>query len=87
MLLEIEKEVDNLLLEIDEIENSGKVRGIKTRKEKIDKLKRRKLKIENYAKMIYVGLSRPKHFLCVAIEDERFKNLTINKDIWQVVSV
>ncbi|MEZ8769117.1 UvrD-helicase domain-containing protein [Vibrio alginolyticus] len=87
MLLEIEKEVDNLLLEIDEIEKSGKVRGIKTRKEKIDKLKRRKLKIENYAKMIYVGLSRPKHFLCVAIEDERFKNLTINKDIWQVVTV
>ncbi|MFA0132188.1 UvrD-helicase domain-containing protein [Vibrio splendidus] len=87
MILEVEKEVGNLLLEIEEIEKCGKVRGIKIRKGKIDKLRRRQLKIENYAKMIYVGLSRPKHFLCVALEEERYKKLTVDESIWQVISV
>ncbi len=86
MVLEIEKEVESLQLEIEEIEKSGK-RGIKTRNKKIDQLRLRKLTVENYAKMIYVGLSRPRHFLCVAIEDERFNNLTVDKSIWKVVSI
>lgn len=38
------------------------------------------------AKMAYVGLSRPKHLLCLAIHKDRFKENDF-KDKWEIIEL
>lgn len=73
--------------EIENIKSEGKTRGIKTRKNKIVSLESKIIKTQDYAKMIYVGLSRPKYFLCFAVEDTRYQEIDIDEDAWKVVSI
>lgn len=73
--------------EIENIKSEGKTRGIKTRENKIAGLRRKIIKTQDYAKMIYVGLSRPKYFLCIAVEDTRYQEIDVDEDTWKVVSI
>ena len=43
--------------------------------------------VKQSAKMMYVGISRPTHLLCVAVHKDRFdENLSeINSDKWEVI--
>lgn len=46
-------------------------------------------RVKQSAKMVFVGLSRPTNFLCVAIHKKRFESglETINRNIWEVKEV
>lgn len=46
-------------------------------------------RVKQSAKMAYVGFSRPKNLLCIAIHKGRFDTLlsTINKDKWEIINV
>ncbi|MEZ8035949.1 UvrD-helicase domain-containing protein [Vibrio crassostreae] len=87
LIVETNKKISSIESEIEDIESSGKVRGIKTREATIKKLKKSIERIEDCSKMLYVGLSRPQYFLCMAIEEERYKKLTVNDSVWKVVNV
>lgn len=69
--------------EITTLKARGK-RGAITLQSDIEKLKVKINNIKKYSKMIYVGFSRPTHFLCFAVEKNRFDKLNINTDIWDV---
>ncbi|HCE2124830.1 UvrD-helicase domain-containing protein [Vibrio parahaemolyticus] len=87
IITSFEYEIESTNKEIEKIKREGKTRGIKTRKSKIDGLRRKIIKTQDYAKMIYVGFSRPKYFLCIAVEDTRYQEIDVDEDTWKVVSI
>jgi len=82
----INNEITQLKGEIIELNILGKP-GSKTREKKIITLNNRIDNIKKYSKMLYVGFSRPTHLLAFAVEENRFNELTINEDVWDVVYI
>lgn len=42
--------------------------------------------IERYAKMMYVGFSRPHRLLCFAIDESRYNQLQIDTTLWDAIN-
>jgi len=82
----IDNEITQLKGEIIELNKLGKP-GSKTKEKKIITLNNRIDNIKKYSKMLYVGFSRPTHLLALAVEENRFNELTINEDVWDVTYV
>jgi hypothetical protein len=83
LIKDIENKITKLNIEIIELSEKGK-KGTVKRKGEIKKLNTKIDNIKKYSKMLYVGFSRPTHLLAFAVEENRFNDLTINKDIWDV---
>jgi DNA helicase-2/ATP-dependent DNA helicase PcrA len=82
----VENEITQLKGEIIELNILGKP-GSKTREKKIITLNNRIDNIKKYSKMLYVGFSRPTHLLAFAVEENRFNELAINEDVWDVAYI
>lgn len=80
----IKDEIDKIEIEITKLKNGY---GEKTRKAKIKALQAKIVLIERYAKMMYVGFSRPQHLLCFAIDESRCNQLRIDTTLWDVINV
>ncbi|MDM2754027.1 hypothetical protein OGY72_09200 [Citrobacter sp. Cpo221] len=80
----IKDEIDKIEIEITKLKSGH---GEKTRKAKIKTLQAKIVLIERYAKMMYVGFSRPQHLLCFAIDESRFNQLKIDTSLWDVINV
>ncbi|EQB3318049.1 UvrD-helicase domain-containing protein [Klebsiella variicola] len=80
----IKDEIDKIEIEITKLKNGY---GEKTRKAKIKTLQAKIVLIERYAKMMYVGFSRPQHLLCFAIDESRCNQLQIDTTLWDVINV
>jgi DNA helicase-2/ATP-dependent DNA helicase PcrA len=82
----MDNEITQLKGEIIELNKLGKP-GSKTKEKKIITLNNRIDSIKKYSKMLYVGFSRATHLLAFAVEENRFNELTINEDIWDVTYI
>ncbi|TBM01067.1 hypothetical protein EYY93_09620 [Hafnia paralvei] len=80
----IRDDINNIEIEITKLKNGY---GEKTRKAKIKTLQVRMALVERYAKMMYVGFSRPQHLLCFAIDESRYNQLQIDTTLWDVINV
>lgn len=80
----IKDEINKIEIEITKLKNGY---GEKTRKAKIKTLQAKMALIERYAKMMYVGFSRPQHLLCFAIDESRYNQLKIDTTSWDVINV
>lgn len=83
---DLKDKITKLNLEIIEL-NEKRKKGAKKRKDEIKKLNTKIDNIKKYSKMLYVGFSRPTHLLAFAVEKNRFDDLTINEEIWDVVYI
>jgi hypothetical protein len=86
LISNIQNEIKVFNEDILKLKESGKT-GEKTKLEKIKKLETKINNIKKYSKMLYVGFSRPTHLLAFAVEENRFKDLNINRDIWDVTLI
>jgi hypothetical protein len=87
LIEKVNKECADFIEEINQIQEQGKTRGIKTRVEKIDKCKRKIITIQQYSKLVYVALSRAKSIVGYAISKTNYeKNLKdiIDSDEWDI---
>ncbi|WP_170968564.1 UvrD-helicase domain-containing protein [Psychromonas sp. SP041] len=86
LIKNIGNKINQLRLEIMTLNEKGK-QGAITREKEIKKLNTKIDNIKKYSKMLYVGFSRPTHLLAFAVEENRFNELTINTDLWDVVYI
>jgi DNA helicase-2/ATP-dependent DNA helicase PcrA len=86
LISNVQNEIKVFNEDIVKLKESGKIGG-KTKLGKIKKLETKINNIKKYSKMLYVGFSRPTHLLAFAVEENRFKDLNINRDIWDVTLI
>lgn len=86
LIKDIENKVTRLNVEIISLNEKGKKGAVKRQKE-IKTLNTKIDNIKKYSKMLYVGFSRPTHLLAFAVEENRFNELTINDDFWDVAYI
>lgn len=84
------QQVKDLADEIISIEAKGKERGIKTRKDKIKKIKSRIKNKRQYSRLVYVALTRAKSIVGYGVSRENYNNYlrnNINLEEWEVILV
>ena len=82
-------EIAKILDKINNIKGQGKKRGIATKEKEIESIQSKIERINKYSKMLYVGFSRPTHFLCFAIHKAHFELLYNEaiKEKWEIIKL